>query len=267
MSRPPDSPNADVASKDIRVRASLPGNDRRNRLAPVLSFALHALLIYLAIRVTTAVAMPAHSPLGDAIQMVLGGGGGGGGQSGAAFQKSAKPPPPVVPPPPPVVPPPPPPPPPVVTPTTVAPPPVIAVPPPAAANPGDATPTTGNGTGSGRGTGVGVGQGSGEGAGTGSGKGGGTGGGNGGFPPYNTRMIIPPTNVPKELRGMPITVKFSIDSTGVVTDLVVTPPIQNRSYAKRFDDAMRGYRFTPAKSPAGQNVAGIFTMQLTLGSR
>ncbi len=223
------------------------------------------LLIFLAIRVTAAVALPEHSPLGDAIEMVLGGGGGGGGQSGAAFQKPAKAPPTAVPPP--VVPPPPPPPP-VVTPTTV-PPPVATVPPPAPANAGLTTPTagTGAGNGGGSGTGVGSGQGTGEGPGSGSGKGGGTGGGNGGFPPDNTRMIIPPTNVPKELRGMPITVKFSIDSTGVVTDLVVTPPIANRGYAKRFDEAMRGYRFIPARSPTGRNVAGIFTVQVTLGSR
>ena len=90
--------DADVPARSVRVHASLPGTERRNRFAPAISFLLHAIVIYLAIRMTAAVTMPQHSPIGDAIQLVLGGGG-GGGQGGSAFEHAMPPPPPPVTPP------------------------------------------------------------------------------------------------------------------------------------------------------------------------
>ena len=77
--------DADVPARGVRVHASLPGEERRSRVAGVVSFLLHTLIIYLAIRLTATVAIPEHSRIGDAIKMVLGGGGGGGGLGGPAF--------------------------------------------------------------------------------------------------------------------------------------------------------------------------------------
>ncbi|HEY4101094.1 MAG TPA: hypothetical protein VGM20_09480 [Gemmatimonadales bacterium] len=262
-----DNTDAGASKGSVRVHASLPGNDRRSRLAPVISFLVHALLIYLALRVTAAVVLPAHSAVGDAIQLVIGGGGGGGGQRGSAFHASTPPPPPVTPP---VVPPPPLPPPPV--PTVIPPPPPVqqqVAPPPAApapaSDPGAAAAGAGTGTGGGTGSGIGTGNGSGEGPGSGSGKGGGNGGGTGGFPPEPKQMILPPfDNTPKQLRGKPINVTFTVSADGQVTDLVISPAIENKDFAKHFDEIMRKYRFKPARDASGKAVPGVVTISVTL---
>lgn len=262
-------PDAGASSGSVRVHASLPRAERRSRTAIAASVVFHALLIYLAIRITATVIAPRESPIGDVIRFAIGGGGGGGGQGGADFKHAATPPR-SVPPPPPVVPPPPPPPPEVTPP--VIPPPPPAVQPPAPPAPGAIVTgtTAGAGTGSGAGSGTGTGGGNGSGTGTGNGSGTGTGNGNGkgGAPPVNKQMIVPPIDhLPKDLRGKTVEVEFTVTATGVVAAVSVAPPIEDHNYARRFDEVMRGYRFTPAKDSAGNDVAGTVTIGVTFGAQ
>jgi protein TonB len=259
---PPRNTDADAPPGGVRVHASFPAAERRGRLATTISFLLHALIIFIAIRLTAVVTMPEHSSIGDAIQLVLGGGGGGGGQRGAAFEHPATPPlqtpavpPPVQPPPPPV---------PTVIPPSPAPP--QPVPPPAAVadpNPASTGAAAGTGTGSGGGNGSGTGTGSGQGPGSGSGSGGGSGGGMGGFPPQNRTVIVPQLNAPKKLRGKTVTVTFHVAVDGRVTDFSVVPPIEDRDYARKFDEIMRDYRFKPARDRAGKAIPGFTTIEFT----
>ena len=263
----PLDPDADVPARGVRVHASLPERERRSRAASAASFLLHAIIIYLAIRLTADAVIPEHSPLGDAMLVALGGGGGGGGQKGAPFEHATVPPPP----PPKVVPPvQPPPPAPTVTPQVVppvVPQPVAAAPDPAAAG---AVPAggTGTGTGGGNGTGVGTGNGSGRGPGSGSGSGGGNGDGQGGSPARPKQMILPPVDgIPKELRGKTITVTYTISAGGLVVNVSVDPPIENRGFAKKFDEIMRGYTFTAARDAAGNKIESQFVYQVTFGGK
>ncbi|MGH7582765.1 MAG: hypothetical protein ACREL5_06025 [Gemmatimonadales bacterium] len=255
-------PDADAPEqRDVRVRASLPTASRRNRLAPFISFVIHLILILLAIKLTADVALPAHSPIGDAIDMVLGGGG-GGGQRGAAFQHPPPPPPSVAPQPVPVVPP---------KPTVIPPPepvqqkipaPVIE---PEPAAPGMAAGGTGTGTGGGTGSGTGIGNGSGQGPGSGSGSGGGNGSGLGSRPDPR-QLIIPPLDSPKQLRGRTVQVTFTVGADGRVIDIAVDPPISNRGYARRFDEAMREYQFRPARDPSGKAIQGVVMIAVTFSA-
>lgn len=262
-------PNADVPERGVRVRASLPEDTQRTRWSAALSVLVHVLLIAFAIRVGFEAADERGNPMLDFDQ--LPGGGGGGGTGGAGYVT--------------VLPPPPPPPPaitetaPTVVPTEIPPPevepeedPEPVPPPPAptppAGNPGG-TQGTGGGSGGGQGTGTGPGTGSGVGPGSGGGSGGGTGGGGQrGRPPESRAMILPPIdNVPRSLRGKSVEVTFHIDATGVVTALEVVPPIADRGYARKFDEAMRGYRFRPARDADNRAVAGLLVMTVNFPGR
>ena len=259
--------DAGAPTGSVRVRASLPPEPRRSRGAALVSFLLHALVIWLVIRVGIPAAVERGNPLVDLSQRP--GGGGGGGTGGAGFVA--------------LVPPPPPPPPevidvPVVTPQVIPEPipepevpPPITPPPPAPAPTGAATGTTGTGggTGGGAGTGTGPGTGSGVGPGSGGGTGGGTGGGGArGRPPEPRTLIIPPLdNPPRALRGDSVVVTFYIDAMGQVTDLVVSPPIADRGFARKFDEAMRSYRFRPARDAEGRIVAGVLPVTITFPRR
>jgi hypothetical protein len=259
MKSPLNPLDADVPARSVRVHASLPGKERRNRFAPLVSFLVHAIVIYLAIRVTTAVTMPQHSPIGDAIQLVLGGGG-GGGQGGSAFEHAVPPPPP-----PPVTPPLQPPPMPV---PAVTPPPVVPPPPAAAPEPSSALPTTGAGTGAGtgggNGPGSGTGTGSGQGPGTGSGSGGGNGTGKGISQPVWKQATLPPMDkTPKKLRGKQVDVTFTVSADGRALSWTVTPPIEDRGFAKIFEEVIRNYRFTPATDANGKPIPGTVTVSFT----
>jgi hypothetical protein len=79
-------------------------------------------------------------------------------------------------------------------------------------------------------------------------------------------MIIPPLDAPKSLRGETIEITFYVDVTGTVTSLDY-PPISNRGYARKFDEAMRVYRFKPARDPDGRAVAGLYTALVTFSER
>ena len=266
MKSPLQPLDADVPARSVRVHASLPQTERKSRMAGVVSFLVHALIIYLAIRLTATVALPEHSPIGDAIKLVLGGGGGGGGHGGPAFAHPPPPPPPPVAPP---IKPPAPVPIPAVTPPPVVPQPVPP-PAPAAAEPSaaNAAPTAGTGAGTGGGNGTGEGPGTGSGKGPGSGSGSGGGNGAGGAPPISKQMILPPTDgVPKELHGKTIEVTFYVTALGLVSDVKIDPAIENRAFARKIDEIMRRYTFTPARDAAGNKIASIYPIQFTFGGK
>lgn len=78
-------------------------------------------------------------------------------------------------------------------------------------------------------------------------------------------MIIPPLDgVPKKLRGLTFKVTFFVAVTGQVTDLEITPAIEDRKYARRFEEAMRDYDFRAARDADGKLVPGIFVTEVTL---
>lgn len=262
MTHTTQAADADAPTGSVRVRGLLPLDRSRSRLTPVISLLLHALVVALLVRIGLEEAELRGNPISDALQSA--GGGGGGGTGGVEYV---------------VLQPPPPPPPaeavevPLVVPTVV--PPVASEPEirpefpaavpdsiPAAAGAGSAG--TGGGSGGGTGTGQGPGQGSGVGPGSGGGSGGGTaGGGRRGSPPEQRLMIIPPLDQPKSLRGTTVEVTFHIDARGRVTALEVAPPIADRGYRRKFDEALREYEFKPARDPDGRAVAGIYIATVT----
>jgi outer membrane biosynthesis protein TonB len=128
----------------------------------------------------------------------------------------------------------------------------------AALGPG-AGPGVGGGTGGGAGPGIGPGQGGGAGPGTG-------GGGQGGAtrPPELRDLAFPFDTPPKELRGASLAVTFWVRVDGQVERYEVDPAIGDRDYARKFDEVIRAFRFTPARAPDGSRVAGTTTVTFTL---
>jgi hypothetical protein len=59
------------------------------------------------------------------------------------------------------------------------------------------------------------------------------------------------------MRGQSIDVNFFVLADGRVDHVVFVPEIPDRGYAKKLEDAMRAYRFRPARSPEGQAVPGV----------
>lgn len=77
-------------------------------------------------------------------------------------------------------------------------------------------------------------------------------------------MSFPFDNPPKELRGVSLNVTFWVGADGRVERYRVEPPIKDRVYAKKFDEVMRAFRFTPARAPNGSRVAGTTSISFTL---
>ena len=129
---------------------------------------------------------------------------------------------------------------------------------PAGTAPG-AGPGAGGGGGGGEGTGLGPGQGPGAGPGNG-------GGGAGGAtrPPELRDLAFPFDTPPKELRGASLAVTFWVRVDGRVDRYEVAPEIADRDYARKFDEVIRAFRFTPARAPDGTTVAGTTTVTFTL---
>jgi hypothetical protein len=75
---------------------------------------------------------------------------------------------------------------------------------------------------------------------------------------------LPSTISPKELRGASLNVTFWVRDDGRVERYEVVPRIKDRDYAKKFDEVMRSFRFTPARAPDGQRVAGVTSISFTL---
>ncbi|HUF35321.1 MAG TPA: hypothetical protein VMN37_05180 [Gemmatimonadales bacterium] len=127
--------------------------------------------------------------------------------------------------------------------------------------PGGTGPGTGGGTGGGEGGGAGPGTGTGVGAGSGAGT-----GGQGGTmrPPELRNLAFPFDNPPKELRGASLNVTFWVRVDGRVERYEVDPAIADRDYARKFDEVIRAFRFTPARMPDGTRVAGTTMVTFTL---
>jgi hypothetical protein len=125
----------------------------------------------------------------------------------------------------------------------------------------DSAAAPGNAEGAGSGTTAGLGGGAGAGGGTGAG-----GGGEGGTqrPPEPRDMAFPFDAPPKELRGVSLSVTFWVRADGRVERYLVEPAIKDRNYAKKFDEVMRAFRFTPARAPNGTHVAGTTRISFTL---
>ena len=77
-------------------------------------------------------------------------------------------------------------------------------------------------------------------------------------------MAFPFDNPPKELRGVSLSVTFWVGADGRVERYVVNPEIKDREYARKFDEVMRAFRFTPAQAPDGSRVAGTTSISFTL---
>lgn len=125
---------------------------------------------------------------------------------------------------------------------------------------GAADSSSGGGTGPGAGVGAGAG-------GAGPGGAGGTGGrGPGGTlrPPEPRELPLPYDTPPKELRGASLRVTFWVRVDGRVERYEVQPEIKDRDYARKFDEVMRAFRFTPARAPDGTSVAGVATISFIL---
>jgi hypothetical protein len=77
-------------------------------------------------------------------------------------------------------------------------------------------------------------------------------------------MAFPFDNPPKALRGVSLSVTFWVGMDGRVERYQVVPEIKDRDYAKKFDEVMRAFRFTPARAPDGSSVAGTTKISFTL---
>lgn len=155
------------------------------------------------------------------------------------------------------------------TPPPVVPPPVeqqpvaVTTPTPASA-PATGDTIAGRGPGLGGGEGGGTGGGAGPGTGPGRGPGVGTGGGEGGTgkSPRPRYELLPPTDAPKEFRGMEIKATFAIDVDGKVRKVTFDPQLPKGKYASLLKETMEGYRFHPALGPDGAPVPGTFEYTL-----
>ena len=112
------------------------------------------------------------------------------------------------------------------------------------------------GAGPGAGGGAGGGHRTGQGPGTGPGAGG---GGQGGTirPPELRDLAFPFDTPPKELRGASLAVTFWVRVDGRVERYEVDPEIGDRDYARKFDEVIRAFRFTPGpragRQPRGRH--------------
>jgi hypothetical protein len=263
---PEEDPTREAESAPIGLpHLSLP-TGRRRYVGLGLSLAFHGALLALIVLQGDRLWRRNLAPGTPALFLFQGGGGGGGGDR-AAYITVPSPPerspaPPAPPPPVPVEPPeqiPPP-----VENAEVAPPtpePVDSLPAVARADSGASGPGGEGGTGGGTGDGRGPGAGPGSGDGSGPGMGGG-----GGVvrPPELRDLAFPFETPPKELRGASLDVTFWVRVDGRVERYEVRPAINDRDYARKFDEVIRAFRFTPARAPDGTRIAGTTRVTFTL---
>jgi hypothetical protein len=248
---------------------SLPSS-RRRYLGLAASLVLHALLLGVVVFQGERLWTRTLAPGAPNLFLVQGGGGGGGNRVAYITLPSSPRPAPQMPTP--VTPP--------ETPPEAVPPPVeeTEVPQPVPPQPVDTmpavatadtapAPASGTGPGIGGRTGGGAGGGTGPGIGPGAGEGRGPGaGGEGGVirPPELRDLAFPFETPPKELRGASLDVVFWVRVDGRVERYEVQPVITDRDYARKFDEVIRAFRFTPARAPDGSRIAGMTRVTFTL---
>ena len=112
------------------------------------------------------------------------------------------------------------------------------------------------------------------GRGTGAGAGGDSaaGSGTGGESDYifvaspRTAILPPLAKVPGSVAGRTYRLRFSVAADGRVTRVDVDPPISNETYRRDFLERMMAYRFYPARTRDGRNVASVVTVPLRIGN-
>jgi hypothetical protein len=262
-------PGGTTRQPGLTPHLSLPGS-RRRYLGFALSLGFHGILLAVVLSQGDRLWKRTLNPGAPSLFLFQGGGGGGGGNR-VAYITLPPPPKPAPPPPAPV--------PPTEIPPEPVPPPVeeVEVPVPAPTPPMDSTPAvatadtmpnaTGSGPGTGGRTGGGAGGSDGPGRGPGSGEGEGPGvGGGGGVvrPPELRDLSFPFENPPKELRGATLDVTFWVKVDGRVERYEVRPAIIDRDYARKFDEVIRAFRFSPARAPDGRRIPGTTRVMFTL---
>jgi hypothetical protein len=83
-------------------------------------------------------------------------------------------------------------------------------------------------------------------------------------PPELRDLAFPFETPPKELRGASLDVVFWVRVDGRVERYEVQPVITDRDYARKFDEVIRAFRFTPARAPDGSRIAGTTRVTFTL---
>lgn len=81
--------------------------------------------------------------------------------------------------------------------------------------------------------------------------------------PEPRQLVLPPPDSPKSLRGQRVNVTFFVSVEGRVERVAVAPEISDGSFARKFDETMRNYRFRPARSPQGAPVPGSVTITVS----
>ena len=124
---------------------------------------------------------------------------------------------------------------------------------------------TGAGTGGGPGSGTGSGGGAGSGTGPGEGSDSGAGGGHGTyFMPQPQGVILPPTDRPASVRGVTVIARFEISASGAVLRVTIEPTLPDRRFRDAFLERLRRWAFTPASSPDGRPVPGVYEVRFPL---
>jgi TonB family protein len=62
------------------------------------------------------------------------------------------------------------------------------------------------------------------------------------------------------MRGQRVDVTFFVAADGRVERIAIDPEIRDGGFARKFEEAMRNYRFRPARSPEGLPVPGTTTV-------
>ena len=247
-------------------------SSRRRYFGLAVSLVVHAALLAVLVFQGDRLWKRTLAPGAPALFLVQGGGGGGGNRVTyitlpSSPRPAPQPPTPVAPPetPPEAVPPP-------VEETEVPalllpPQPVDTTPLVAMADTAPAASASGTGPGIGGATGGGGGGRAGQGFGPGAGEGRGPGAGGGGGvvrPPELRDLAFPFETPPKELRGASLDVVFWVRVDGRVERYEVQPVITDEDYARKFDEVIRAFRFTPARAPDGSRIAGTTRVTFTL---
>ena len=87
------------------------------------------------------------------------------------------------------------------------------------------------------------------------------------FPASPRTAILPPlVKVPGPVAGHWYRVRFWVSADGSVTQVEVDPPIPDAAYGREFQQHMMAYRFYPAHTRDGRNVAYVATVPLRIGN-
>jgi len=79
--------------------------------------------------------------------------------------------------------------------------------------------------------------------------------------------ILPPlAKVPGSVAGRTYRIRFWVAGDGRVTRVEVDPPIRDEAYRREFLESMMAYKFYPARTRDGDNVASVYTISIQIGN-